>query len=487
MANVILVYPTTGLDVKGVSVFLPLAVLQVAAPLVENYDVTIVDQRVSDHWQEELESAIDEDTLCVGISSMTGTQISRGLEAARLVRSLNPKLPIVWGGNHPTLVPHSTVRNEFVDIVVLGEGEVTFRTLVETLENNRDWRQLPNLCFIEGDEIVQTGSGTDPSSFVNPDEMPALPYQLVNVENYVSGQLSFGKNIRTLPYISSMGCPYACTFCCQPVLSSRRWRKQSAETLIERTFEIKEKYNLDAIEFHDEEFFVNRKRGSRIADMIGGEYEWYVQTRMDDILRLDLNALEHNGLRVVQPGLETGSARILEMIKKQETLDDFYRANQKLAATGIKSTYNFMMGYPTENDEDVNSTVDLAMRLLEENPNASVSGFYVFVPYPGSELYDLAVQDGFQPPNTLEGWSVFNRQHLDTPWIQNRMGKLEMVMYSSKFIDGQRLKNAFPNPLAQFTIEGLSKMYRWRWRRHWFTKTPDIDLMAFAAKHVFNW
>ena len=221
--------------------------------------------------------------------------------------------------------------------------------------------------------------------------------------------------------------------------------------------------------------------------MIGGEYEWYVQTRMDDLLRLDLDMLERNGLRVVQPGLETGSRRILEMIKKQETLDDFYRANQKLAATGIKSTYNFMMGYPTENDEDVNSTVDLAMRLLEENPNASVSGFYVFVPYPGSELYDLAVQDGFQPPNTLEGWSVFNRQHLDTPWIQNRMGKLEMVMYSSKFIDGQRLKNAFPNPLAQFTIEGLSKMYRWRWRRHWFTKTPDIDLMAFAAKHVFNW
>jgi radical SAM superfamily enzyme YgiQ (UPF0313 family) len=209
---------------------------------------------------------------------------------------------------------------------------------------------------------------------------------------------------------------------------------------------------------------------------------------MDDLLRLDLDMLERNGLRVVQPGLETGSPRILEMIKKQETLDDFYRANKKLARTGIKSTYNFMMGYPTETDEDLIATVNLAMRLLDENPNASVSGMYVFVPYPGSELYDLAVEDGFQPPQTLEGWAVFNRQHLDTPWIQDRKKKLEMLLYSSKFIDGQRLKNSYPgNLLVRIIIGAMSSMYRWRWRRHWFTKTPDIAALAFAARRAFNW
>ena len=361
MANVILVYPNTGLDVKGVSVWLPLAVLQVAATLVKDYDITVVDQRISDDWQQELKLAINKDTLCVGISSMTGTQIMRGLEAAQFAREVDPKVPIVWGGNHPTLVPESTALNQLVDIVVLGEGERTFRKLVENLEKGSDWRQLPNLCFADGQQVIKTGNGTDPSDFVDQDDIPALPYELVDVEKYISGPLLFGKNVRALPYIGSMGCPYACTFCCQPVLSSRRWRKQSAETLVERTVALKEKYNLDAIEFHDEEFFVNRKRGTNIAEMINGEYEWYVQTRMDDLLRLDLDMLERNGLRVVQPGLETGSARILEMIKKQETLDDFYRANKKLARTGIKATYNFMMGYPTETDEDLIATVNLAI------------------------------------------------------------------------------------------------------------------------------
>lgn len=175
------------------------------------------------------------------------------------------------------------------------------------------------------------------------------------------------------------------------------------------------------------------------------------------------------------------------MIKKQETLEDFYEANNRLSKTGIKSTYNFMMGYPTETDEDLKATVDLAMRLLDQNPNASVSGMYVFVPYPGSELYDLAVKDGFQPPKSLEGWSVFNRQHLDTPWIQDRKNRLEMLLFSSKFIDGKRLKLSFPTkPFTQTIIGALSKMYRWRWRRHWFSKTPDITVLALALKYIFN-
>ena len=88
--------------------------------------------------------------------------------------------------------------------------------------------------------------------------------------------------------------------------------------------------HLDAIEFHDEEFFVNRKRGTRIAEMINGEYEWHVQTPMDDLLRLDLDMLERNGLRVVQPGLETGPRRILELIKNRKHLTTFIELTRNL-------------------------------------------------------------------------------------------------------------------------------------------------------------
>ena len=486
MAQVILIYPVTGLDLKGVSVWLPLAVLQVAATIYRDYDTVIIDQRLDDHWEETLKQALTEETLCVGISSMTGTQIRFGLKAAHVVRSVDPEVPIVWGGNHPTLVVDQTVLHPLVDIVVMGEGEQTFRRLVETFETGGDVKTCPSIALKDGTGGVQrNGNGFD---FVNPDTVPELPYHLVDVEQYIGSKLLLGRRARSLPFITSSGCPYACTFCCQPVLSNRRWRKMSTQVAIERVMKLVETYKLDAIEFHDEEFFVNRKRGAEIAELIGGRFQWYVQTRMDDLLAMDLPRLERNGLRCVQPGLETGSPRILKMIKKQETVEQYRQANKALAKTGIQAIYNFMMGFPTETYDDLMGSVDLSLELLDANPQAHVAGFYVYVPYPGAELYQQAMTAGFQPPMTLEGWSIFNRQHLDSPWIQDRLNVLENILMTSKLVDGSRLMNAFADRvLIRETIRLLGKFYRWQWRRHRFSATPDVKLLRTVAKNLFGW
>jgi radical SAM superfamily enzyme YgiQ (UPF0313 family) len=488
VAEIVLIYPETGLDLKGVSVWLPLSVLHVASTLVPDFEVAIIDQRTDPLWKESLRRSITDRTLCVGISTMTGTQIRGGLAAARIVRERRPDLPIVWGGNHPTLAPESTICHPLVDIVVMGEGEVTFRRLVEALAKKKDWRAIPNLCFEADGRIMQNGTGTTPADFSDPDVLPPLPYHLVEVEEYIAGPGIFGRPLRSLPYISSQGCPWNCAFCCQPVLSSRRWRRQDERIVLERTMELKERFRLDAIEFHDEEFFVDRRRGARIAEAIGGRYEWYVQTRMDDLLALDLAALERHGLRAVQPGIESGSPRIIEMIKKGESIEQFLEANRRLGETAIRPTYNFMMGYPTETREDLEATVDLALRLIDENRTAQISGFYVYVPYPGAELFTAAVRDGFRPPETLEGWSVFNRQHLATPWITANREAIETLLFTSKFIDGRRLRTTFAGkPLAPTLIGLFSNRYRAKWRRHDLTKSSDVALPAAAARLFFGW
>jgi radical SAM superfamily enzyme YgiQ (UPF0313 family) len=253
---------------------------------------------------------------------------------------------------------------------------------------------------------------------------------------------------------------------------------------VRRASDLADRFGLDAIEFHDEEFFVDRRRGLRIAERIGGAFSWYVQTRMDDLLAMDLALLEKNGLRAVQPGLESGSDRILKLVRKQETVSQYRAANAALARTGIQSTYNFMMGFPTETAEDLNATVDLALELLAANPNARVAGFYVFVPYPGSELYELALAEGFVAPPGLEDWSRYSRQHVAAPWLLDR-GAIKFLMLTSKFIDGKRLARALPRfPVSEAIVPRVARRYRRLWERHDFRPTWDVELLSLASRLI---
>ena len=125
--NVLLLYPKTGYDF-GSTVAPPHSLLTVAAPVLkEGYNVKILDQRVQDITEEDLNSLFSDDLICVGISTMTGTQIRHALRLAQTVRKLTDgKVPIVWGGPHPTIMPDQTLENDNVDIIVIGEGDVTF-------------------------------------------------------------------------------------------------------------------------------------------------------------------------------------------------------------------------------------------------------------------------------------------------------------------------------------------------------------------------
>ncbi len=483
MAQVVLVYPVTGLDMPGVSLWLPLSVLHVASTLAADYDVAIVDQRVEKDWPAALRKALTRDTLCVGISAMTGTQIRFGLQAARQVRATAPELPIVWGGNHATLLPEQTAAHPLVDAVVMGQGEETFRRLVDALAAGRDWRECGNICFKSDGKVVVQGSAYE---FFDLAKLPPLPYHLVDVERYAAGRMMFGRPMRSLPFITSFGCPYECTFCCQPVLSKRRWLKMPPELVAERTLELARRFRLDAVEFHDEEFFVDRRRGERVAELLGGRLRWYAQTRMDDLLELNLPRLQERGLAAVQPGLESGSDRILALVKKEETLADYRAANAALARTGILTTYNFMLGFPTETPAEVAQTVDLALELLEANPNARVSGFYAFVPYPGSELYELAAREGFRPPDDLEGWSEFSRHRVLAPWIGEKE-PLEYLMLTSKIIDGRRWRSTLGSDwLDRALLRPFGRRHRRRWGAHDFTMSWDARLFSLAARQFMR-
>jgi len=214
MANVVLLQPTPAKPpVKYYTgLYPPLALLTVAAPLVEDgYSVKIVDQRCNPDWKRELLASIDDDTACVGISTLTGTQILYSLEASRLVKE-HTDVPIVWGGVHPSLLPEQTIRHPWIDFVVEGEGDHVLLTLVRRLLEGREDFTIPGLWFKRNGSI----STTPPDPFLDLNTLPRIPFNIVDPSTYDLAD--------TICMVTSRGCFHRCGFCYNVQYCGRRWR-----------------------------------------------------------------------------------------------------------------------------------------------------------------------------------------------------------------------------------------------------------------------
>ena len=484
MADILGVYPKTGYDIKNSSVELPLGLLSTVAAVYGNYDVSIIDQRVDDDFDKHFSDELSKGPRIVLIPSMTGTQLKYALDASRLAKR-NSSAKVLWGGVHATLMPEQTIRHKLIDMIVVGEGEFVLKNLMEAFDGKTTLDTVKGIAYKENGSIKMNARADSP----DPNKIPEVPYDLVDVENYVkSGGIAFDPKERTLPFISSRGCPYTCTFCSTAGISKGNWRSMTAELTHERVSKMVKKYKLNVVKFYDENFTSNPRRAERVAELINGEFSWSMQARMDNMLITDMKKLEAGGLRVVEPGVESGSDRILKLVNKAETKATMIAANKKLAGTNIKAFYNFMMGFPGESYEELMETIDLALQLIKENPNAHITQFYIFVPYLGAPLFDYAVQQGFSVPKTLEEWVAFSRQQTYTPWIQDKKEILETIMYTSKFVDGKRLCQVLRNTkVPKFFIRALSSNYRKNWEKHKFKKTTSVKVLDMMVKRNFGW
>ncbi len=486
MSDVVLVYPKTGFDLKKISIHLPLALLSACSIITEDFEVKIIDQRTTPDWEGALEKELKTKPLCVGLTSMTGRQIKYALEVSQFVRNMSPDVPIVWGGVHASLLPEQTAEHVLIDVAIRGEGEQVLRDLVHTLKNGTSLENVKGIAFKRNGEIILT----EQADKANLDLLPELPYELVEIDNYLEVQTEhpYGAK-RVLPFITSRGCPYQCTFCCNPALTKRVWRSMSAKNAHTRVANMVKRFKLDAVTFHDENFLGNPKRAEEIAELLRNEgITWFIQGRMDGLLRVDLSKLASCGLRSVQPGIESGSERVLKMIKKGESLEKMRQANKQLSRMEIIPTYNFMMGFPTETEEELFQSIDFALELLEDNPRAQLSGFYIFTPYPGSEAFGLAVKDSFTPPTSLDGWIDFGRHNLQSSWVRSRPELFKNILFTSKLVDGVRFKHILKSfGIPSLFTKPVKNIYRNRWKRKDFSYSLDIRIFELISKYFLEW
>lgn len=466
---------------------LPLSLLCPATPLVRaGHDVVIVDQFADPAWQRKLARALDERPVCFGVTCMTGPQILYALDACRYAKERHPDLPVVWGGVHASLMPHQTLAHPLVDVVVIGEGEATFFELVHALAEQRPLDGVAGIAFRGDAGRVHV---TPPRPFVDLDAEPPLAYELVDLDLY--RRRMFG--VDHLSFNSSRGCTFRCSFCWDPVMHKRTWRAMRPDTVLEDLRKIVREHGIRGFLFTDDHFFIDLKRARAILEKIVaadlGVTIGKLQIRADTICRMQPDFLEllvRAGVTRLTIGVESGSQRILDLIKKDVTVEEVIEANRRLAPHPIVPLYLFMMGMPTETPDDLRASIELAERLIADNPKAAKT-FNIYTPYPGTELYGVARELGLREPDRLEGWARFNFRNVpeEAAWIPPETKRLIENLDLPLMFLGQNFVNPYrkTNPV----VVALGRLYApiARYRvRHMEARLP-IESMVMKRLGLF--
>lgn len=363
------------------------------------------------------EAAPDYDLF--GLSVMT-MQIGNALKISRLIREVNPAATIVWGGSHPTFFPEQTIKHSLINIVAIGEGEEVMLELAQ----GKPLNDILGIFYkVEAGEIRSTGE----RPLVKPAEMALFNWQLVPEEIL--------KNLYLVPSLTSRGCPHQCAFCINAILKNL-WRARTVDQVLEDLRIIKNHSYLAGkkIRFWDENFFVDINRAQAIIDgMIEHNLivPWETTIRADYIRDGFVNdelmaKLKKSGCYLLSFGAESGSPRILELIKKGVTPDEIVNSAKLCLKHGIIPQYSFMIGLPGESRADMFLTLKLIDRLAALGDEVQILGPQAFRPYPGSELYRECLKSGWQEPQSLEEWSRVSEHELsymsveNFPWVKEK-------------------------------------------------------------------
>jgi len=469
---IVLVQPRTAVHGSFVRM-LPIGLLYAASKVVQaGHPVQILDARIAPATDErDLLRMISSDTLLVGMTVMSGASLLESIRLSRAVKARYPDLPIVWGGPHPTFSPRDDLREPFVDYVVRGYGSTPFYELVRTLGGGAEalpLERIPGLSWRDGHGRTHHTDVTPSFEFIDHRD---IPYQLIPD---LSAYRYFDSDDIVVPLYSSMGCPYRCAFCSSPALyatMTKKWQPYPAADIVDHIAMVRGKLGATMIYFIDDDSFVDlahvdaileglRERGLQIKLGFRG-------ARVNEILAMTdafLDKLADAGVKALHIGAETGSDRLLTLMRKGITVEQTLEANRKLARHGnITALYNFVVGYPTETLEETIQTRDLILRLMQDNPGCIILPLNRLKPLPGTELYDLAVRYGHLPPVTLAEWGRYEQESTDYEpvWLSQKHNQFIRMMYLMMyFIDGKMDKMSAGRSAKYIALRLLSRWYR---------------------------
>lgn len=443
---------------------IPNSILQVGASIHGKFEYVFVDGNLENNPWQKIEEYLKKDEFKYFASTvMPGMQLKEAIPFTKRVRELFPNIVTIWGGYFASNQYKSAINSGFVDFIINGPGDKAFPELIEALETKKDFTSIENLIYKKDDEIIKTKK----SDLFDQDSLPLLPYDHLNnfypIENYL-GKTFLGK--KTAAYHTSIGCPFTCSFCAVVPIYEARWKGKSAENIFNDLIYLKNKFGIDAVEFHDNNFFVSEKRVVEFSNLIKDKnISWWGEGRIDTLDKYKDESLElmrSAGCKMIFFGAETGNDEILKQMDKggTQTGTQIKCFAARLKKFDIIPEYSFVLGLPAENDEKVSRQIDEDIKFIKEiktiNPDTEII-IYLYSPVPteGSELYEKVSAAGFNFPQKLEDWLSPAWENFDlrknplTPWLKPFM--------IDKIKNFETVLNAFYPTASDFKLTEFQK------------------------------
>ncbi len=431
----------------------------------QGHNVSILDSEVQRLTIDEIRSKINmynPDMLGINVPMPDLDLVKRILEG------VNPSIYKVIGGTQVTLEPSRTFSYLNPDAMVVGEGEESFKYLVENLNNNKLSRNPFQGLYLKGYEE----ENFERSNLIyNLDDYPFINRELFENDPYPT-EVGLESTI-----LGSRGCPYSCIFCSVPVVSGKKLRTRSIENILDEMKYLRDRFQVNSVRFIDDNFTANKRRVIEFSEKLidsGLNMKWRALSRIEAIKPEIIEKMAESGCYKLAFGIESFDPLIQDLIYKKIDFNEIKENLELCRKLGIKTKGFFTLGYPNETQEMIETTIRLSQEVALDDVN-----YNIVRAFEGTRLKELALKKGFtttdlnsfvqfESLNNLEGLSGetirkakelsdfgFNvnkylKYHFSNGVILNNMNifdldkmirKAYIDFYYNKYIYGRRERN----------------------------------------------
>lgn len=357
-----------------------------------NHEVVIVDAHSDNlNIQETADKILSYNPEVAGFTCTTHNRLQT-ISVIKLLKKRKPSLMIIVGGPFFSLADRNTMEVvPEIDCVVRREGEITTKELLDVWSDRQKMKNILGITYRDNDGRIITNE--DRPFLKDLSQLPFPAWHLYDLDKYQ--KKIYGTEFRTIGVISARGCPNVCVFCCNAAYCKSILRLRDPKNFVDELEFLNKKYGFEGFNFWDDTLTISKKHVMDICQEILNRnlnIKWYARARVNTVDEEMIDLMKRAGCVRISFGIESGSPRVLKVIKKGITLEQARKAVKLSSETGFIVSLNFIVNLPTETMEDLKMTADL-IKEFNQLPNVSSSYGFALI-YPGTEMEGFAKKNG---------------------------------------------------------------------------------------------